>query len=271
MKHIQKLLLLPLLLCAISNTIRGYELFFSNFTNIPLIICAKKRAGIVEKYYQIVPPGGSVIQPWDDANCLESLQWTELNTNLPLQGGKALADPNEAYQIPRNKQKVFDETFFDKKTGKGLYAWCPLPIVMVPNATFKATRDAATKLVQGFEKPLCWITEDLTLQKLESTLQAAETSLNNLVKANAPEAAQAPLKSMITSIKKKISEYPADKRRQSTDKNECMGFLGRMTNGAGKLSGISICAHRQFAIYDLGVIDKITGKPYLIAATGEGE
>src|SRR5690349_19523837 len=112
----------------LNTYLTGYELFFNNFTDKILIIASKKRAGIVEKYYQIVGPGKSVIQAWHDANCLESLQWAELNTRLPLRGGLDLVDPNRGNQIPPDKQKTFDQTFFNKNSGKGSYLWNNLKI-----------------------------------------------------------------------------------------------------------------------------------------------
>lgn len=215
-----------------------YELFFSNFTDKFLIIASKKRAGIIEKFYQIVAPGGSVIQVWDDANCLESLQWTELNENLPLKGGKDLIDPKQGYQIPRNKQDIFRKTFTNiNDKGKGLYLWNNLKIIMVPNEIFKQTREAATKLVEGFDTAAC-------------------QSVDTIIKSNDVLFAIDQAKKLLTPAK---------------TQNECLSNLAQIADAAGKIAGISICTNRQFAIFDTGKEDELTGMPLLIAETGEGE
>lgn len=214
----------------------GYELFFSNFTDKALVIASKKRSGIVEKYYQIVPAGGSVIQVWDDANCLESLQWAELNPKLPLHGGQDLIDPNQGHQIPRNKQDTFRKTFTNVgDKGKNLYLWNDLKIVIVPNDIFEKTVTAATKLIHGFDTMVCQSIDQLTLD-VQHKIKNAQTKLNS-----------------------------------SKTQYDCFFNLAQIAEAAGKIAGISICKNRSFAILDTGKEDELTGEPLLIAETGEGE
>jgi hypothetical protein len=273
-------------------TLYGYELHYNNFTDKTLIIASKKRAGIVEKYYQIVKPGNSVTQPWSDANCLESLQWAELNTKLPLKGGLDLIDPNQGNQIPSNKQKVFDETFFSKTTGKGSYLWNNLKIIMVPNEIYAETVKNATKLVQGFDKMLCQTTDILVLElkdkvfaMLRKGLASLEKELNSAIqkkvdaeKKNLSAADQELLNQSITDLKNKIAStnteieaYIKTKINTTISKQQCFFNLAQIAQAAGKIQGISICKNRQFLIFDTGQKDPLTGMPLYIAETGEGE
>lgn len=234
MKMLNKTILMYML--TTSTALLSYELFFSNFTDKFLVIASKKRAGIVEKYYQIAPPGGSVIQVWDDANCLESLQWAELNQSLPLHGGRDLMDPKSGYQIPRDKQDTFRKTFTNvNNTGKNLYLWNDLKIVMVPNDIFAKTVEAATQLVHGFDAIVCQSVDTLTLNAQQKT-NKAQVKLN-----------------------------------PSKNQHDCFFNLAQIAEAAGKISGISICKNRSFAILDTGKEDELTGEPLLIAETGEGE
>jgi hypothetical protein len=142
---VKKMFFLSLIMLSM-RSVKAYELFFSNFTSTFLVIAIKQRSSMVEKYYQVVPPGGSVIQASSDANCLESLQWAELNPKLPLRGGLDLVDKEHGYQIPHDKQKLFDETFYNKTTGRGLYLWNNLAIKSVPNELFQNTVASAKEL-----------------------------------------------------------------------------------------------------------------------------
>jgi hypothetical protein len=137
-------------LVLITSAAHAYELYFSNFTDKILIIVSKKRAAITqEKYAQIIRPFESVIQPWSDLNCLESLQWAEVDSSLPHKGGLKLIDSKHGYQISSSNQKIFNEQLLTK------YAWSNLPIKFVPNELFTQTQQAATELVQGIDEGIC--------------------------------------------------------------------------------------------------------------------
>lgn len=283
--------MLPLIfLCALPYyTLVGYELRFNNFTDKTLIICSKKRAGIVERYYQIVKPNRSVTQAWHDANCLESLQWAELNPNFPLKGGLDLVDDNRGSQIPPDKQNLFDETFFSKKSGKGLYLWNNLRIVVVPNEIFQKTREAATKLVQGFDKIVCQTVDSLFLSvkdtvfaSLEKTLALLENKLSAKIKEKADAINKelntdlvdtniTELRNKIAEAKTKIENYIKNKINAATNKKTCFFNLAQIAVAAGKIHGMSICKNREFIIFDAGITDDLTGMPLLLAETVEGQ
>lgn len=213
------------------TTVQGYEFHFQNFTDKTLIIATKKRAGITDKYYQIVKPEESVIQVWDDANCLESLEWTELNPRLPLHGGLDLISPLNGNQIPRDKQETFRRTFTNlRDKGKGLYLWNELKIIFVPNEIFRKTREAATKLVKGIDQGICQSIDTLAAGTVKKITLAA-----------------------------------------SKNKKDCFMNLAAIADAAGKITGESICKSRNFIVYWTGKEDWLTGMPEIIAETTEGE
>lgn len=271
----------------------GYELHFNNFTGKTLIIASKKRAGITEKYYQIIKPGKSVIQAWHDAHCLESLQWAELNPNYPLHGGLDLIDNNRGGQIPPDKQKKFDETFFSKTSGKGLYLWNNLKIIFVPNEIFEQTKKAAVQLVKGFDKMICQATTaslleltDSVLALLKKTLTSLEDQLSQTLKEKAEDLKQAlnldklsdaygtkidSLQKKISETKDKIEKYIKEKVGGVLNSNTCFSNLTQVAKAAGKIHGISICKNREFMIFDSGEKDDLTGMPLLLAETVEGQ
>jgi len=262
------------ILLIISTPLYGYEWFVNNFTDKTLIIAFKKRAGITDKYYQIVQPGKSVLQAWKDLNCLESLQWAELNPSLPLRGGLDLVDKMHGNQIPPDKQKVFDETFFSKTSGKGLYLWNNLKIVMVPNDLYQATKDAAVQLVKGFDSFVCQTIDLLTLgikdktfASLQAQLKDAKTKLQAAIDLDEKNR----LNQLINDLDIQIANYAKGKISQSTSKEECFFNLAKIAEAAGNLHKISICKNREFMIFDTGTKDELTGMPLFIAETVEGE
>lgn len=147
---LQKTLYALLVFTAIPISLFAYEIDFENFSGKTLIIATKKRAAAGrEKFYQIVAHGGSVKQVWDDANCIESIRWAEVDPKLPGKGGLDYISVSEASQIPRDKQDAFDEIYTP------LYAWAQAKIVIVSNETFRRTQQAATDLVKGIDTFIC--------------------------------------------------------------------------------------------------------------------
>jgi hypothetical protein len=150
MKSLLQKSLYVLLVITAHTSLFSYEIDFQNFTDKTLIIATKKRAAAGrEKFYQIVSPGASVKQVWDDANCIESIRWAELDQKLPGKGGLDYVDPKQAFQIPREKQDAFDEIYTP------LYPWAQAKIVIVSNETFRKTQQAATDLVKGIDTFIC--------------------------------------------------------------------------------------------------------------------
>ncbi len=280
--------LLPTLLCLTMTTVLfGYELTFNNFTDKTLIIMSKKRAAIQERYYQIVAPGKSVIQAWHDANCLESLYWAELNPSLPRKGGLDFVNKNQGNQIPADKQKEFDETFFSKTSGKGLYLWNNIKIVMVPNDLYNEMKKNAVKLVQGFDKAVCQTIQNLLLTIKDTAFAAMNVGLSTLenqltqalqdkMKASSDEA-KAQVNELIEYTQKTLvahkanmETYVTNKLNALSNKKECFFNLGQIAKAAGKIHGISICTNRDFILFDTQETDELTGMPLIIAETMEG-
>jgi len=288
----RKLLLIYMLITA-STMMNGYELFFNNFTNKTLVIACKKRAAIQEKWYQIVKPGGSVLQPWADVNCLESLQWAELDPKLPLRGGLDLINPKQGNQIPPDKQKTFDETFFSKKTGKGLYLWNNLVITVVSNELYAQTVEAAKELAGGFSQTACQAAlilalglKDKAFATLSKTFTALRRQLDSKLKTLSAAMTQGVTDPLyINTIKLEIKKiqnqldplivqveaYIKANVNQQLTQDTCYSYLGQVAEAAGNIQGLSLCKNREFTIFNTGQKDSLTGKPLLIAETTEGQ
>jgi len=148
MNKIQKLLTL-LAIAGISNGIMAYyEYDLVNMIGDTIVVKINQERADNKDDYQIIPPGKTVKQVYDNAYCLRKLAWAPWDKDAPLNGGMDLVDKTTG-RIPAAKQRQFgDEIAYN-------YAFIPMKIIMQPNEVFQQTRKAAAQLLQGIDAFAC--------------------------------------------------------------------------------------------------------------------